>query len=155
MARPAYSKQDCALTISEALDEFYQRNPKAVRQTGDEFRDDFFRRHDTIHVVFGCDTVLHDEALADMWTIFGSNLGFRNYLNFLGPLQADIKDIFEGMDKITLFKDTLKAIPDMIKVIFRSRKMRGKWPWADHDAFLDRPLKDVRDELNIRVIGAG
>jgi len=149
---PNYTRQDSELTVSQALDEFYQRNPKAVRQTGDGLRDNFFRSHDTIHVVFGCDTTIHDEALADMWTIFGSDLGFRNYLKYLGPLQEDLKDILAGAGTAELLSQSLKALPDAFSVVVRSRSMRKKWRWLDHQEFLNRPLKDVRDELNIEVI---
>jgi len=149
---PNYTKQESTLTVLEALEEFYGRNPNSIWHTGDGLKDNFFRSHDTIHVVFGCDTVLHDEALADMWTIFGSDLGFCKYLSYLAPLREDLESIFDGMDKTALFKDGVKAIPDMVRVIFRARNMHGKWPWVDHEEYLDRPLWQVRRELNVQVV---
>ena len=150
--RPAYTQQDCQLTILEALEEFYLKNPKAVRHTGDELRDGFFRSHDMIHVVFGCDTNIHDEALADMWTIFGTDLGFRNYLKYLGPIQEDLKDVVIDAGAFELIWQVISAIPDVFVVFAQSRKMSKKWHWHDHHKYIDRPLNQVRDGLNIKVI---
>lgn len=149
---PSYVHQDCELTIRQALEEFYGRNTDALRETGDALKDDFFRRHDTIHVVFGCDTSLHDEALADMWTIFASDLGFRNYLKYLGPLQDDLANIFKDTSKTHLVREVMAAVSDMLRVIGRGRRMRDKWPWEAHQQYLDIPLRDVRRRLNIEVI---
>jgi hypothetical protein len=30
--------------------------------------------------------------------------------------------------------------------------MRKRWPWRDHDAYLDRAVADVRRELGIEVL---
>ena len=149
---PSYTEQKCDLTLAQALDEFYHRNPNAIRQTGDGLRDDFFRSHDTVHVVFGCDTSIHDEVLADVWTIFGSDLGFRNYLDYLEPLKEDLQNIVDDVGLTRFIWQSLKAVPDALSVIVRTRAMREKWRWADHRDFLNRPLKDVRDQLNICVI---
>jgi hypothetical protein len=43
----------------------------------------FFRSHDIAHVVFGLDTTLADEALADAWTLLGTDVGLRRYVRYL------------------------------------------------------------------------
>lgn len=152
-AVPGYTAQDCNLTLAEALDEFYQHNPDAIRQTGDGVRDAFFRSHDTVHVVFGCDTTIHDEVLADMWTIFGSDLGFHSYLDYLDPLKDDLQNIIDDIGYSRFFWQSVNAIPDALRVIYRAWRMRQKWRWRDHRDFVNLPLSQLRDQLNIRVIG--
>lgn len=36
--------------------------------------------------------------------------------------------------------------------IARCRRMYKKWPWDDHAAYLDRPLRAIRSEFGITVI---
>ena len=151
-SEPRYKSQDCALTLAQALDEFYARNPDAIRNTGSSLKDNFFRAHDTIHVVFGCDTTIRDEVLADFWTIFGSDLGVRNYLKFLKPLQDDLTAIVSQAGRGALFVQTLKALPLVPLVYWRTRKMRRKWHWGANETLAERPLGALRKELNICVI---
>ena len=44
---------------------------------------EFFRCHDTAHVVFGCSISLVVEALADAWTLFGTTVTGGQFLGFL------------------------------------------------------------------------
>jgi len=149
--QPKYKDQNCTLTLAEALDEFYERNPDAIRATGDGLKDKFFRSHDTVHVVFGCDTTIRDEALADFWTIFGTDLGFRNYLKYLKPLQEDLKAIIEQIGTARFILQTLGALPFLALVYWRTRKMRAKWYWVPNDDVTSRSLAELRTDLNIKV----
>lgn len=67
MTKPfEYQRQDSELTLRHGLAEYYDRHPGLFRPsqlTEDSAR--FFRSHDIAHVVFGLDTTLNDEALAD------------------------------------------------------------------------------------------
>jgi hypothetical protein len=75
-----YQEQDSPMTLGEGLREYYAGHPGLVQP--DQMDADaapFFRSHGTCHVLFGLDTTLVDESLADLWTIFGTDVGFRRY----------------------------------------------------------------------------
>src|SRR6185369_171634 len=84
-ARLRYQQQECALTLAEGLEEYYAANTgKVVRPENlpsESLR--LFRGHDTCHVIFGLDTTLEDEALADMRTLFSCDVGIRRYGAYL------------------------------------------------------------------------
>jgi hypothetical protein len=85
MTKPfQYQRQDSDLTLREGLAEYYEGHPGLFRPsqlTKDSAR--FFRSHDVAHVVFGLDTTLTDEALADAWTLLGTDVGLRRYVGYL------------------------------------------------------------------------
>lgn len=66
------------MTLREGLEEYYTGHPGLLQP--DKMHADaarFFHAHDTCHVLFGLDTTLVDESLADLWTLFGTDVGFR------------------------------------------------------------------------------
>ena len=64
------------MTLCEGLREYYAGHPGLLqpdRMEADAAR--FFRSHDACHVLFGLDTTLVDEGLADLWTLLATNVG--------------------------------------------------------------------------------
>lgn len=106
-----------------------------------------FHNHDIAHVVFGCDTSLVQEGMVDLWTIFGSTVGLRAYLSYMKTDEA--KQVLRDVGLGRALWATLKALPRLAGVIVRARRMTRKWPWTDHDAYLDRPLVEIREEFGI------
>ena len=107
--------------------------------------------HDVTHVVFGCDTSVRGEALLDTWTVFGSSVPFREYLGFLKfPETHMIAREAGGYPMIALIG--LVNLPDLVRALFRARRMTRRWPWRGFEKHLDRPLVEIRAEFNIRVI---
>src|SRR5665213_1567547 len=84
-ARLAYQVQDSALTLAEGLEEYYTANVGTVTRPRDLPRESagLFRSHDICHVIFGLNTSLSDEALADVRTILSCDVGFRRYSAYL------------------------------------------------------------------------
>lgn len=157
-----YQQQDSNLTLQEALQEYYQANPhlldaaKFSNETGA-----FFRCHDRIHVVFGCDTTFADEARADFWTMMGVDIGAKNYLKLavspiVRDLYQDIKTKMTEDARARLRQDIrqgfVRALFAPLKVYLRARHMRRKWPWDKNDEFLNRSLKEIRREFGIDII---
>lgn len=70
------------LTLKEAIKKFNATNYKqfSKRDISQEAKD-FFRCHDTAHVVFGCSTSITGEGTVKIWTIFGTTLGFWKHLH--------------------------------------------------------------------------
>lgn len=38
------------------------------------------------------------------------------------------------------------------RVIARCLRMRKRWPWADYESYLEKPLDEIRREFGIRVV---
>ena len=157
-----YQQQDTSLTLQEALQEYYNANPhlldasKFSNETGD-----FFRSHDRVHVVFGCDTTFMDESKADFWTIMGVDIGLRNYLKLAASpvvrdLYQDIKTKMTEDARVRLRKDIRQGITGALiapfKVYLRARHMRRKWPWHKNDEYLNLPLREIRSDFGIEIL---
>jgi hypothetical protein len=146
-----YVRQESSQTLRDGLAEYYGRNAGLLDPAGmtPEVAA-LFRQHDAAHVVFGCDTTIRGETLVDTATIFGSSLGLRGYLEYLRLPQ--VNEIFSQAGYGRLAVELLRCLPDLVRVIARSRRLSRKWPWRDYEAFLDRPLRDLRAEFDIRVV---
>ena len=139
------------MTLREALEEYrtsFDGLIEEAKVSPEEAR--FFRRHDLCHVVFGLDTSLRQEAMADTVTVFGVDVGFREYVANL-KLDAT-KDVFRGLSKVTLFVETLRAIPSLFRCYWMAPRMKKKFPWDAQEPLLDRPLDEVRQEFGIRAL---
>ena len=151
-AAPKYLEEASKLTLGEGIAEYYQHNAAALFDPS-ELPDDIaelFRQHDAGHVIFGCDTTLRGETLIDTWTIFGTDLGIRGYLEYLKYPQ--VNQIFADVGYWRIFIEFLRCLPDVIRVLFRSRRMAPRWPWQQYPSYLDRPLSEIRREFKIRVV---
>ncbi|HIF99144.1 MAG TPA: hypothetical protein EYQ54_19350 [Myxococcales bacterium] len=147
-----YLKQKSCLTLREALGEYYRSNPSLLDPS--DMSDDveaLFRQHDAGHVFFGCDTSIRGEACIDTWTIFAGSIGLRGYLEYLRCPQ--VNQIFEETGYWTIALESMRCLPDLLKILVRSRKMSRRWPWREYEQFLDRELRDLREEYGLRVLG--
>jgi hypothetical protein len=158
-----YRDQDATLTLREGIQEYYRANPHLLFPPDTEKEAvHFFRCHDRIHVVFGCDTSFLHEVRADFWTFFGSDLGKLKYLSFLKSpaIQLLMKDLKEKISNDPAIQKRMRAelrqsAPSAVlvpcQVFARTRKMKKKWPWNESETLLDRSLKEIRDEYGIHV----
>ncbi|MCA9771780.1 MAG: hypothetical protein KC466_05185 [Myxococcales bacterium] len=150
--RHAYQRQDSPQTLKEGLDEYYAHIPGLITEEhGGREVAQALRVHDTAHVVFGCDTSLHGEALADPWTLFGTTVTFREYLGLLRYPQ--IRQVFRDAGTWNLIKATVLALPDYLRLFACTVRMPKRWPAHDHAAYMNRSLADIRREFGIRVLG--
>jgi hypothetical protein len=139
------------LTLAEALLEFQRINSELIDDRGmsDDSRT-FFRRHDIAHIVFLCDVSLLNEAMAKTWTAFGTTLGFWKHIAaYSRPETTEIVRDINTWDIAVTFLRSLVLMP---RVMMRCRAMSRRWPWAEHEDFLDRRLVDIRREFNIKPI---
>ena len=147
----SYVKPDCRLTLREGLAE-YHRSIEGLLSYDDisPLAQQLFARHDIAHVVFGCDTSVSNEAMVDIWTMFGSDVGIVDYLRYLRTQEAS-NIIFEmGVWKMTVA--SLRAVPWMVRAYRAARRMHKRWPWADHERYLDMRLHDLRAEFGVTVV---
>ena len=150
MTPPRYVSQDSNQNLREAIAEYYRCNPGLLEP--DDLPDGvatLFRQHDAGHVVFGCDTSLRGETLIDTWTIFASTAGLRGYAEYFKYPQ--VNQIFSDTGYLRIVWEFVRCLPDVLRVIRRSRQLARKWPWSTYEGYLDRSLCEIRREFNIVV----
>ena len=107
--------------------------------------------HDVAHVVFGCDTSARGEIVLARWSLFGTTDSMLPYLRAL--LHRETLRLFKpALNPLNLWR-AVKALPAALLAVWRSFFMTRRWPSRDYDAYLDVPLREIRREFNIRVIG--
>ena len=151
MPEPRYIHQDSVQNLGEAIAEYYAWNPGLLAP--DDLPDEvalLFRQHDAGHVIFGCDTSLRGETLIDTWTVFATSAGLRGYLEYFNYPQ--VNQIFSDAGYLRIALEFVRCLPDVLRVIQRSRQLVAKWPWPDYENYLDRPLCEIRREFNITVM---
>lgn len=152
-ARWRYQAQDSTQTLAEGLAEYYVANrdkvlrPEALPPGSRAL----FRSHDLCHVIFGLDTTLQDEAMADTRTLLSCDIGWARYSLYLAS-DPQAKANFKQVGYFAAVWGTLSALPRMLRAVYEARLTRQRWPWEPPAAFLDRSLADLRGEFNIRVI---
>jgi hypothetical protein len=151
--RCLYQRQDTTLTLAEGLEEYYRANAGAVLRP-DDLPDEsrrLFKSHDICHVIFGLDTTLADETMADMRTLLSCDVGLRRYARYLATNQ-DVKAVFAELGYGRAVLASILAIPRVLRALRENSRMTRKWPWEPPASFFDRTLSDLRAEYGIRVI---
>ena len=79
-------------TLSEGLEEYFANRDDLFLGRGASVEAiEFFRCHDTAHVVFGCATDLPSEACVKMWSMFATDAGLsRFYAGYALPESGEI-----------------------------------------------------------------
>jgi hypothetical protein len=151
MSRVDYGKQDTTITLAEGLAEYRKSFPGLIDETkvSPKARE-LFHAHDLCHVVFGCDTTIHDEAMVDTWTLFGTTVTVRAYVDYLRVNEA--RELFEEIGYLRTLLATIGASPDLWRVFMRTREMTKKWPFLGADAYLNVALDRIRDEFGIHLV---
>ena len=146
-----YQAAESELTLAQGLSESRALNPDLddARQATPEGIA-FFRCHDVAHVVFACNTSLLNEAMADAWTLFGTSVSLRQFLNFMKI--EEHQDIIAKIGWPTAIATFIKALPYIFLIALRSTTMTRRWPWEAFSAYLQVPLGEIRCEFHIRPI---
>ncbi len=149
--RGAYQRPDAKMTLREGLAEYYRVNPGLSEpdHIESETSANYFRNHDTTHVVFGTHTGLMDESVNDMLTILGVEISFWDYgMGFFATDESKaISKTFVKMDVFVVLWRTLKLWPTIRR---HSKAMTKKWPWNPPAELLDRSLDEIRQEYGIK-----
>jgi len=155
-----YQRQGSPQTLREGLAEYYATNPNLFspeQLASDESLGQlgrFFAAHDACHVLFGLDTSLPDETLADTWTFFATDVQWKELWSYVRSdgqkqfFQTLMREVGYGR----LLLGSLHALPRVAKVLWTSRWMPRKWPLHDWEAHLDAPLCELREQYRIRLV---
>ena len=109
------------------------------------------RYHDTVHVLFGSDTSVAGEVLADSWVLTGTDQTLRSYARQYYGMQ-EARQLIAPYLNLRTGIEMIAALPLMVRVWRRAQRMTRKWPYLDHARYLDVPLKELRAQFGIEVI---
>ncbi|MCP4805677.1 MAG: hypothetical protein GY884_10055 [Proteobacteria bacterium] len=146
-----YLDQDCPLTLREGLDEYFAGIEGLLTEDNcDAEVARLFRHHDIGHVVFGCDTTLRGEPLADTWCVMGTTVTVREYLKYaeLPETQA----IFKEAGLLRVMWVSLLVVPSVLRALWCALRMPKKFPYWEPDVWMDVPLVELRREFGIQVV---
>lgn len=147
-----YQAQDSQQTLAEGLEEYYRANVGVVSRPASLPSDSaaLFSSHDLCHVIFGLDTTLGDETIADFRTLLSSDVGWKRYLGYANDPLA--KAVFKALGIWRTVLITLRTAPRIVRAIREMRRMNKKWPWVPPESFQRRTLSDLRREFGIHII---
>lgn len=144
-------RDDDVLTLRQGMAAHRASLGEAYIALDDPDAAELFHAHDAIHVLFGCDTSLRGESLADLWTLAASDITVAQYLTYLN--HPDVQAAFKGHSAWDWLRTFLKLIPDLFRVLVRARRMPRRWPAASWRSKLDIPVKTLREAWHIQPIG--
>lgn len=147
----SYRQQRSEQTLSEGLQEYYGSRSDLVAGRGvSEDAREFFRCHDTVHVVFGCGTSLPEEACVKMWSFFGTDAGFSKLL--AGYKLPESNEIYEKLSPGQIVTAAWASCWIVPTVLIRSRRLARRWPWDTFEDYGEAKLSEIRTEFGIEVI---
>ena len=151
--RHRYQAQDSKQTLAEALAEYYAVNGSRVSPPASLPPESkaLFRNHDVCHVIFGLDTTLQDEGMADVRTLLSCDVSWRRYARYMSS-DPEAKAIFKDLGYARAVWTTLVIMPRFLRAIGEAFRMSKKWPWDAPAEHFERPLADLRPEYRIRLI---
>jgi hypothetical protein len=147
----SYMEQESPETLRDGLAEYYAAHPELFlpdQMPADEA--ELFRQHDAAHVLFACGITIRGEILIDTWAIFGSTLGVRGYLDYLKLPQVSLVLLQAGSFRLAV--ELLRSLPNVVRILRRCARFTEKWHWRNYEQHLDRPLREIRAQFNIRVL---
>lgn len=148
-----YQDQDSTQTLREGLAEYYAANVGIVMRPDDLPPESvaLFRSHDLCHVIFGLDTSLGDETLADTRTLLSCDVGARRYARYLTS-DRTAKTLFKELGYTKAVWITLLSVPRICRAALEALRTRKRWPWVPPEDYLDRSLGELRREFGIHLI---
>ena len=145
-----YQRAESPQTLEEGLAEYYASHADLTPERGmSPAAQEFFRCHDAAHVVFGCTTTLVDEGIVKIWSFFGTTEGFKL---LRGYRLAESQEIYERLAWDQIANATLRLMGAVPVVIWRSLRMRKRWPWYEIDSYRATPLAVIRREFGIELV---
>ena len=111
----------------------------------------FFRSHDTIHVLYGCGTTMPDEAIVKLASLIGTTGGIsvlKGYTNY------ETLDIYTKLPLGSTVMALVLSPYLIIRTLWRCARQHRRWPWVEHQQYLNMPLHELRTQFGIKVAHA-
>ncbi len=150
-----YQKQNCDLTLAEGLQCYYDSFPKNKEIFVDtEGSETLLRDHDCTHVIFGLDISLDQEAILDTWVLWGSKFKWSYLLGYnrLPQIKELTKYLFKELGVIGFLRLYWNVMAVKRKVVFRTFKMKKKWPFQVPEKYFNMKISDLRSMHGIIVL---
>tara|TARA_B100000767_G_scaffold186848_1_gene174282 strand:- start:5278 stop:5751 length:474 start_codon:yes stop_codon:yes gene_type:complete len=148
-------QQNCDLTMHEGLEIYYDSFPASRSPLKDNCDSgNLLRNHDCTHVIFGLDTSIEQEALLDIWVLFGCNFRLASLIAYtkLPQLKGLYRDLYKDYGVRGMVDIYRKNFHSMRKVFSHARKMKKKWPLECPEKYLSRSIDDLRREYGINIL---
>jgi len=141
------------MTLTQGLAEYFATNPGLddVRAMSSEAAA-FFRRHDAVHVVYGCDMSLDDEVVVKIASVFGTTAGVGALKGY--RLHESMR-IYTRLRIVDMLGTAGRSVVVVPRTIARCLSQRARWPWASFEPYLDEPLQRTRATFGITVAHCG
>ena len=150
-----YQKQNCDLTLQEGLECYYKSFPETTEIFGDNNESGtLLRDHDCTHVIFGLDISIEQESILDSWVLWGSKWELKYLLGYqkLPQIKKLYKDLVNEIGYFGFIKILWKLGGIKRKVMFRTFKMKKKWPFKMPEEYLSMKISDLREMHGIKVL---
>ena len=146
-----FTEQSSRQTLREGLVEYFSNIPELME--GADLPTDLAHGldgHDVAHVVFGCDTSVRGEVVLARWSLFGVEGSLRPYL--IGMRRRETRGLFRDFFRAVRLRELPALTKAGITAVIRSCWMSRRWPFDRYGPYLDRPLVEIRQEFQIRVV---
>ena len=150
-----YQYQNCSLTLQEGLNCYYKAFPESTEIFEDSAGSGtLLRDHDCTHVIFGLDISIEQESILDTWVLWGSKWELRYLLGYqkLPQIKQLYKNLVNEIGYFGFIKILWKLGGIKRKVIFRTLKMKKKWPFKMPEEYLSMKILDLREMYGIKVL---
>lgn len=153
MSRHRFESPLSTQTLAQGLAEYFAANPSLKRQDSllsPEARE-FFRSHDIVHVLYGCDTTMPDEAVVKLSSLFGTTGGARILRGYANHETLDM------YTKLPLGGTLLALLVSpylIVRTIWRCARQSRRWPWTENQQYMETPLVELRSRFGIVVAHA-
>ena len=152
----SFKEQNSDLTLREGINEYKEYLVSNGKEVLPQLKDSsIVMDHDATHVIFGLDTTLEEESLLDTWVLWCCSFKVSHLMSY--SKQPEIKDLYKKLFKeVGIFKFLqllFNVFPIKLKIIFKQRKlMNKKWPFQFPEEYLDRRIKELREEYGIEIL---
>ena len=150
-----YQDQNCSLTLQEGLNCYYKAFPESTEILKDSMDSGtLLRDHDCTHVIFGLDISIEQESILDTWVLWGSKWELRYLLGYqkLPQIKQLYKNLVNEIGYFGFIKILWKLSGIKRKVMFRTFKMKKKWPFKMPEEYLSMKISDLREMHGIKVL---
>ncbi|WP_212666734.1 hypothetical protein [Acaryochloris marina] len=130
-----YMRPNTCITLREGIQEL--RKSEGLENVTPDLVD-ILDVHDAIHVLFACPTNLTGEISAHIWKIFGTTMKMADMHRV--NRHEDHRQVLAKIGHSKLIRTWFKSIPYIVATLFRSFRMKRRWPAGDYALFMDIPL---------------
>ena len=146
-----YQDQNCSLTLQEGLNCYYEAFPESTEILRDSMDSGtLLRDHDCTHVIFGLDISIEQESILDTWVLWGSKWELRYLLGYqkLPQIKQLYKNLVNEIGYFGFIKILWRLSGIKRKVMFRTFKMKKKWPFKMPEEYLSLKISDSFSSIN-------